>query len=279
MATLTATSTPAAAGFPGPSRPAPTSLEPSIKLPALPALVVGRVAHRRRSPVAHAFAHTALYWLVDLDGLPHLPWYLRPLAQLRSADHLGDPALPLKANVESYLAQRGIDLGEGGRVVMLSGARQLGYVFNPISVFWCFDSAGALACVVAEVHNTYGGRHAYFLQPGADGRARADKALYVSPFFDVSGSYDMQFALRDDAVFVAVRLLLDDAVAFRASLHGRLRPATRRGVVWSVLRYPLSAWRVPVLIRLHGVWLWLRRVPVQQRRRTDNTDVTRGRSA
>jgi DUF1365 family protein len=215
--------------------------------------------------VAHAFRHTVAYWLVDVDALPRLPWYLRPLAGVRSADHLGDPALPLRQNVENLLLEQGISLGAGSRIVLLSGPRQFGHVFNPISVFWCFDGTGTLVCVVAEVHNTYGGRHAYVLRPDADRRAAAQKSLYVSPFFDVSGRYEMRFGLRDDAVFVAVTLLRGGEVAFRASVHGRFRRPTRRGIVWSTVRYPLSAWRVPALIRAHGVWLWLRRVPVQAR--------------
>ena len=63
----------------------------------------------------------------------------------------------------------------------------LGHVFDPLTVFWCFDSGGDLACVVAEVHNTYGERHAYLLRPDHSGTARTGKELYVSPFNDVSG--------------------------------------------------------------------------------------------
>ena len=78
---------------------------------------------------------------------------------------------------------------------MLASARVLGHVFDPLSVFWCYGSDGVLACVVAEVHNTYGERHAYLLRPDEAGTAVTDKGFYVSPFFDVTGSYELRFTL------------------------------------------------------------------------------------
>ena len=74
--------------------------------------------------------------------LPRQPWHLRAFAHFSSADHLGDPGLPIKGNIENYLALNGIDLGDRGRVLMLANARVLGHVFDPLSVFWCYDSAG-----------------------------------------------------------------------------------------------------------------------------------------
>ena len=100
--------------------PASTPARP--QLPQLPALVIGRVTHRRPGPVRHAFRHRVYQWLVDLDSLPRQPWHLRAFARFSSADHLGDPGLPVKGNIENYLALGGIQLGERGRVLMLAGA-------------------------------------------------------------------------------------------------------------------------------------------------------------
>lgn len=234
-------------------------------LPTLPALVVGDVTHRRAGPVAHAFRHRTYQWLVDLDDVPVLPRPLRPLAEFASADHLGDPSLTIKANVEQYLAGNGVRLGPNSRIVMLANARVLGHVFNPLSVFWCFAGDGTLHCVLAEVHNTYGGRHVYLVQPDRTGSARVDKAFYVSPFFDVSGSYVLHFDLRPDLVSTSVTLHRSGSVAFSATFRGQTRPATRRAIIGRAVRQPLMPQRVSALIRLHGVWLWLRRLPVTPR--------------
>ncbi len=77
---------------------------------------------------------------------------------------------------------------------MLSNARSLGYVFNPLSLFWCHDPDGSLRCVIAEVHNTYGGKHCYLITPDDAGRAETEKRFYVSPFYPVDGFYRMSVA-------------------------------------------------------------------------------------
>jgi DUF1365 family protein len=236
-------------------------------LPQVPALVTGEVTHRRTGPVRHAFRHRVYQWLVDLDALPVQPWYLRALAAFSSADHLGDPDRTIKENVEQYLAGNDIRLGRGGRILMLANARVFGHVFDPLTVFWCFAGDGTLACVVAEVHNTYGERHPYLLRPDASGVARTDKTFYVSPFFDVRGGYTLRFTLRPDLVATSVTLHRGSGVAFSATFRGRPRPASGPAIVGQFLGQPFMPQRVSALIRMHGTWLWLRRLPVVPRPR------------
>jgi uncharacterized protein len=244
-----------------------TEAPPVQGLPELPAIVDGVVAHHRPGPVRHTFRHRVYQWLVDLDRIPAQPWYLRPFAGFRAADHLGDPARTIKQNVQFFLRSHGVDLGPGARVVMLANARVLGHVFDPLTVFWCLDGSARLRCVVAEVHNTYGERHAYLLHPEVSGASRAAKQLYVSPFFDVSGVYDLRFDLTPEHLLTSVVLRHDGKASFAASFAGRPRPATRSAVLAHVLRMPLMPQRVSLLIRRHGLRLWLRRLPVQPRPR------------
>jgi uncharacterized protein len=244
--------------------PETTGQAPELaQLPALPALVAGWVTHRRSGPVRHAFRHRVYQWLIDLDSVPRQPWCLRPFANFSSADHLGDPRLTIKGNIENYLARGGIQLGDRGRVLMLANARVLGHVFDPLSVFWCYDRDGVLACVVAEVHNTYGGRHAYLLRPDEAGVAVTGKDFHVSPFFDVSGTYELRFTLRPDLVATTVTLRREGAVAFSATFRGRPEPATAPALARRLIRQPLMTQRISVLIRVHGIWLWLRGLPVR----------------
>ena len=145
---------------------------------------------------------------------------------------------------------------------MLANARVLGHVFDPLTVFWCFGADGDLACVVAEVHNTYAERHVYLLRPDASGRASAEKEFYVSPFNDLSGRYEMRFVLRPDRVGASITLVRDGSAGFTASFSGQPVAATSRAVARQVLSHPLMPQRVSALIRLHGIWLWLRRLPL-----------------
>lgn len=229
-----------------------------------PHLYSSTVAHVRTERLENRFRYRVYHWLIDVDDVPRLPRALRPLARFEARDHLGDPSSTLRANVDRYLATQGVDLA-GGRVLLLSSARSLGYVFNPISVWWCHDASGELACIVAEVHNTYGERHCYLLRPDDGGRCEVDKEFYVSPFFMVDGRYRMRFSAPGERVHVAITLERGDAAVFHASLVGERRPATTANVLRTVLRHPFVTWKVMLLIRLQGIRLFLRRVPVIRR--------------
>ncbi len=170
-----------------------------------------------------AFCYGSYLWLVDLDRLPRLPLPLRPLAGFAAGDHLGDPEAPsIRANVDSYLAANGLDLA-GGRVLMLANARTFGYVFNPLTVFWCFDAGGALAAVLAEVHNTHGERHVYRLQPDDGFVAGAVKEFYVSPFLPMRGRYLMRLPVPGESLRLGVTLLTEDETTLVAGVRGRRR--------------------------------------------------------
>jgi DUF1365 family protein len=218
-----------------------------------PGMFDTRIRHARRRPFQRTFEHRAHTWLVDLDALPDHG----VLGTFEPRDHLGSPDRSLRENVDTFLAERGIDLADG-RVLMAANARAFGYCFNPISVFWCFDRTQRLASVIVEVHNTYGGRHAYLVHPDERGRARVDKALYVSPFHGTDGWYDVHVPVPGDDLLVAITLHTDDGATFSASLAGgRTSTSPRRAAP--------AALRGSALIRAHGVALWLRRLPVQPR--------------
>lgn len=233
----------------------------------VPALVVGEVSHIRRLPVRHRFTHRAYQWLVDLDDLPRLPWWLRPLAGFDPADHLDRGRLGggIRGDLERFLTHRGVALEPTDRVLMLANARVLGHVFDPLTVFWCLTAGRAIRAVVFEVHNTYGERHAYLLEVDGRGRATTDKAFYVSPFNDVSGSYDVRLRLEPHEVRVTVGLDREGLRLLTATTRGVPEPASRRALVRVAATHLLMTHRVSSLIRVHGIRLWLRGLPVLPR--------------
>nr|WP_207630441.1 MULTISPECIES: DUF1365 domain-containing protein [unclassified Actinopolyspora] len=223
------------------------------------------VTHTRHGNVTRTFRHRLYTWLVDLDRLPRLPWWLRPFARFDAGDHLGTADEPIRRNLDRWLAERGVHT-QGGRILMLAHARVLGHVFNPVTVYWCHRPDGEQACVVAEVHNTYGERHRYLLHPDPDGHARAEKQFYVSPFLPEHGQYRMR--LPQPGTRLALRIELHDEQGKRltATVSGVRKPASRRELVRMLLRRPLVPQRVSAAIRKHGIALWLRRVPTTPRR-------------
>ncbi len=117
---------------------------------------------------------------------------------------------------------------------MLANARSLGYVFNPLSLFWCHDPDGELVCVIAEVRNTYGGRHCYLLHTDDAGRAETEKAFYVSPFYPVDGYYRMSVPEPGERLGVTITLHRPAGApvhrdrAWRAPRRPRCAPCSRR---------------------------------------------------
>ena len=206
-------------------------------------------------------------WLVDVqDADAAFPRWLRPLASIRSEDHFAaDDARPLAAKVRGYLDAQDLDWS-ADRVLMLANARSLGYVFDPLTTYFCFAADGRLEGVLAEVHNTYGERHCYPLRITERAGATVDKEFYVSPFFAVEGRYDIRTRLTDAHVAVGISLTQGEETVFTASVTGDLQPATRGRVLRAVARNPIPSQRVSALIRWHGIRLWLRRLPVVPRR-------------
>jgi hypothetical protein len=229
-----------------------------------PALYETHVVHDRHQRIQRSFGHRTYMWLVDVDALPRYPWYLRPFTGFRASDHVGDPGRTIRSNVDGYLAEHGIDV-RGGRVIMLANAAALGYNFNPLSVFWCYHGNGELACLVAEVHNTYGERHCYLLRPDAAGRAQTNKTFYVSPFLTVDGRYLMKFSAPGPTLTVTITLRQENRTVFTARLSGERMPADARTVLKTVAKRPLVSLWVATLIRRHGLALWLRKLPVVPR--------------
>lgn len=232
-----------------------------------PSVVRARVSHRRTRPFTYAFEHCTTMWLVDVaQAESAFPRWLRAFASIRPEDHFApDDTRPLAQKVRGYLDAHDLPW-TAGRVLVLANARSLGYVFDPLSTYFCFDHDGGLEGVLAEVHNTYGERHCYPLDVADARTATVDKEFYVSPFFAVEGRYDIRTRITASCVAVGISLTQGDTTVFTAAVHGDLEPATRRRVVGAVLRDPLPSQRVSALIRWHGVRLWLRRLPVIPRR-------------
>ena len=229
------------------------------------ALYTGTVMHARRSPHDNVFSYPVYMALLDLDELPELDrrlrlfgWNRRAVTSFHDADHLG---------IRALLAASGIDLGVDGSIQVLTNLRVLGYVFNPVSFWWCRRGDGSLACIVAEVNNTFGETHPYVLHPatGTESGGRAvfetDKRLHVSPFMPMDQAYTWWFSEPGEQLSVRMDVHEVGSPDFHATLTARRVPLTSATLRSALFRYPLMPARVLALIHWQAVRLWLKRTP------------------
>jgi hypothetical protein len=233
--------------------------------------------HQRLAPRRYALRHRLVMFYLDLDELDALAQRLRlfghnrpSLYCFRDSDHL--PGLPpdgaaLRARLSSWLAAQGFALPDDARVRLLTLPRIAGYVFNPISVYFCFTrGSGQPLCAIAEVGNTFGEHKLYLLPRPDDADAhlfhlRVPKLYYVSPF----SSLTLQFDFRLRAPGAALELRVDDydgeKRVLRSGLWGRREPLSDSRLAWYTLKYPLLTLKVIGLIHWHALRLWLKGVP------------------
>ncbi len=193
------------------------------------------------------------------------------LLSFHDADH-GDGKQDLPGWIDSLLQGEGV-LDADGEIWLQAMPRVLGFVFNPVSFWFCHRADGALRAVLCDVRNTFGERHFYLLDQGAaianGAELRARKVFHVSPFCAVEGGYRFRFTRvlreRDGAVHdTSVACIdYDDAAGalLLTSLSGSAAPITAANAARAFFGYPLMTFGVVARIHLQALRLWLRRVP------------------
>lgn len=237
-------------------------------------LFVGTLRHRRVTPVPHEFTYSLFMALLDIDRVPELMRVSRATgynrwnwASFDERDHLGDPSLPLRDRLAAGAASEGIALPRG-RIFLLTHLRYLGYCFNPVSFFYCFDEDERLQLVVAEVHNTFGGAHNYWLRPDPEARpfrATAAKSLYVSPFIPVDADYTFAFTPPAEQLVAHMETRRDGATVLDATLLLERRAWSAAEIRRALVRHPAMTASVIAGIHWQALRLWWKGVPPVRR--------------
>jgi len=228
--------------------------------------------HRRLAPRHHRFTYRVFAMLLDLDELAGLDrslrlfkWNRGGVFSFQDRDHgpraADQKTQPLKAWLDDLLAGAGITANGPKRV--LCYPRIFGFVFNPLSVWFCHDESGALKAVVYEVHNTYDERHAYVL-PVKDGdglvRHGCAKDFYVSPFLSPDCRYQFRVRTPDEKALVAIHEEEAGKVILNASFSGTRRRLSDGALLAMLLSYPLMTLKVVAAIHFEAVRLMLKGV-------------------
>lgn len=234
------------------------------------------VMHHRLKPKEHHFNYRIFMFYLDLAELDEVARRIGPFSRNRwnlygfyDNDHLPVPGRDLMERIVNHLAGLGIQLGGGG-VMLLTMPRVLGYIFNPVSFYFCFDATGAPICALAEVGNTFREMKPYLLgseSMTADGLFRrvVPKHFYVSPFSGLDLQFDFKLRPPGERLDIHVDDRDDDERVLLSALTGNRADLTNARLAWFTLKYPLLTLRVIGLIHWHALLLWLKKVPFHRK--------------
>ena len=233
-----------------------------------PAIYTGTLRHRRFRPRRHEFRYQLFVAFVDIDRIRELCGISRVLSYNRwnwaafdERDHLGDPSLPLRERLSLDAAGQGLAL-PAGPIYLLTHLRYLGYAFNPISLFYCYDAAFELRLVLAEVSNTFGERHNYWLpmEPGC--RPRVPKAMHVSPFNDMRMDYEFVLGAPGENLVAHMNTIANGETFFDATLTLRREPWSAESLGRALRRHPWMTAKVIAAIHWEALRLWAKGLKV-----------------
>ncbi|MDP2227863.1 MAG: DUF1365 domain-containing protein [Moraxellaceae bacterium] len=227
-------------------------------------LYSGMVIHHRLRPHEHAFRYPGLFICFPLDQKATLRSRLFSLDRFNlfsfyEKDH-GD-GHDAESWIRTTLQREGITQADGN-IWLLAMPRILGFVFNPVSFWFCHDSADALRAVLCEVRNTFGERHCYLLTArdggpiGKDTELTSRKVFHVSPFFDVKGHYRFRFNQQPEKRSVAIDYYEDDALSLKTHLSGSAREMTDTELLRTFFSFGWATVLVVWRIHWQALLLW-----------------------
>ena len=230
----------------------------------------GGIMHNRFSPKRHYFTYPVFMFSMDLDEIESSDRKLGlfrhnrfSLYSLRDRDHLGSPNATIKENVISLLRERGYE-GSVDQVFLVTQFRVLGYLFNPVSFYYCYSN-GVEVAYVAEVGNTFHQRHCYTFFEGASSGQRSfwvDKVFYVSPFLEMDLTYNFRFDALGKLLGVYVDDYKGDQPVLKTYIRGKHRELSDWNLLVSFLKIPLMSLWIIAWIHWHALKLWLKKVPL-----------------
>jgi DUF1365 family protein len=249
-------------------------------------LLDARIFHERLKPRKNRFSYQALYCLLPIDALAQSSRHglfainRAALFSVRASDY-GCPGVPPAAYIRGLLDDWQLTQADG-EIRLMTLPRVLGYGFNPVSFWLCYDRTDKLRAVLAEVNNTFGERHSYLcfhddhraIEPSDSLNAR--KVFHVSPFMKVEGRYNFRFGATHDRIAIGIDLENDEGLMLRTAVGGRPQEMTAGSLLSVLAKNPLYPFKVIGLIHYQAIKLFLKGIRHFNKPAPPDTSVSRG---
>lgn len=231
-------------------------------------LYFGKVMHQRMMPMRYRFNYNVFGLLLDIDSVEQdakaLTWFSFNrfnLLSVKTKDHGACNQTSWRSWLAKTLAESG--LNDIGRVQLLCFPRVLGYSFNPISVWYCEDTAGDTIAIISEVRNTFGGLYHYIHHQNGHAltwpvQGISDKRFHVSPFINMNQEYHFKFTKSTSSLGILINEYQNKALHLVASQTAVTEPMTNRRLLRAFFMMPLMSFKIMLMIHWHALKIWLR---------------------
>ncbi len=232
-----------------------------------PKLFISKVMHKRLFPKVNAFTYGIYYLAFPLSKISELniPRNKSGIMSFYDKDHGYKDGSNIAVWVKDTLKQSGIECN--GEVILVTLPRILGYVFNPISFYFCFDELQNLKVVICEVNNTFSETHSYICvnKNGetirGDQWLSAEKVFHVSPFLEREGRYQFRFNIKDKKLGIWIDYFdRENRKKLITSLVGNFEEINKFNLCKAFFKYPLITFKAIFLIHFEAVKLLLKRM-------------------
>lgn len=230
-------------------------------------LYIGKVFHKRHMPFEHAFTYRVFTLLLDLDDVPNLSKRIKffsfnrfNLFSIHEKDHANRDGKPIRPWIEEAAKAKNIDLSNG-KIYMLVFPRILGYVFNPITVYFCYGSDQKLKAVLHQVKNTFGEQHGYLLPVEAEQpliKQECEKIFHVSPFIHMDCEYKFRFAEPEEKLDFAIHQFQPEGKILTATWEGQRKDLNDKHLLKTLVTHPLLTLKIIVGIHWEALKLWIK---------------------
>ncbi len=234
------------------------------------------VTHSRAFPIVNRFRYKVGTFLLDVEELPTLGEKIRffgynrfSLFSFLDKDHLRFGEGDFYTQIKSFLIASGIK-EEIGKIYLLTNLRVLGYVFNPVSFYFCFSSSGNHVCSIAEVGNTFGEIKPYvgLVKEGVKGtisdpetHLRVKKNFYVSPFIPLDSEFEFRLNFPKSHLAIGVDSWEDGKRVLTTAYLGEKKIFSSKNLFILFCRYPFITVQIIVLIHWQAMKLWMKKIP------------------